>query len=273
MSGNGEFAWDKQKWTPLSEMADGFDEFRPPVSDRLTGQKVALACRMANDEDRPMSLRQHFEDDGRLTWAIHHGDEVVGRGESDYEAFEIADDLYYVHYLRRDMPQPVAVSYALDLATGAVTGAFGMLGIEPDPHLARQQWFQGFVEGSGAGEHPHRRSSDLVGKRVRYRYSSDDVYDHIYLTDTLFTWVCMGGAEQGEADTERCVHWKIRDGVYLFSWLEKLLGVEGMVLVNFERLRSVGIQFALDQFSGDLINLTMGAYAKPLTTTPAVGEE
>ncbi|MGH3518574.1 MAG: MoaF C-terminal domain-containing protein [Haloechinothrix sp.] len=273
MSGNGEFVWDKQKWTPLTEMAEGFDEFRPPVSDKLAGQKITLACQMVGEDESPLTLRQHFEDSGRVTWSVHRGDEVVDSGTSDYEAFEIADDLCYVHYLRQGMPAPVAVSYALDLANGAVTGAFGLLGVEPDPHLARQEWFQGLVEGSGSGENPHHHSSELVGRRVRYRYSSDDVYDHIYLTDNLFTWVCMGGAEQGEGDTERCVHWKIREGVYLFSWLEKLLGVEGMVLVNFEQLRSVGIQFALDQFSGELVNLTMGAYAKPLTITPAVGEE
>lgn len=60
------------------------------------------------------------------------------------------------------------------------------------------------------------------------------------------------------------MHWKLRDQTYLFAWLEKNLGVEGMVLVDLAALRTVGIQFGLDQLSGDLVNITMGAYALPL---------
>ena len=105
---------------------------------------------------------------------------------------------------------------------------------------------------------------------MRYAYSSDDVYDHVYLNDQLFTWFCVNGAEAGLGDTDRCVHWKLREETYLFSWLEKNLGVEGMVLVDLKALRTVGIQFGLDQQSGDLVNITMGAYAMPLGHAPGV---
>lgn len=273
MSAEEKWSWDKAKWAPLTEMADGFSEYRPPLTDKLAGKMVDLHCHDAGGPADTFTLRHDFHDGGKLSWSILDRGREVGTGVADYEAFEMDEDLFYVHYLRRGMPQPEAVSFALDLRAGACTGAIGQLGLEPEPFRARQTWFQGLVEGIGTTDIPHTRTTELVGRRVRYRYSSDDVYDHVYLNENLFTWVCMGGSENGQADTDQCSYWKLREDIYLFSWLEKLLGVEGMVLVNFRQLRSVGIQFALDQFSGELVNLTMGAYAIPLNVTPPVGEE
>jgi hypothetical protein len=64
----------------------------------------------------------------------------------------------------------------------------------------------------------------------------------------------------------------LRDQTYLFSWLEKNVGVEGMVLIDLSALRTVGIQFGLDQASGDLVNITMGAYAIDYGRVPPVDE-
>jgi hypothetical protein len=264
------WSWDKAKWAPLTEMAEGFNEFRPPLTGKLAGQRVDLRCHNVGAPDDAFTFRHDFRDGGHLSWSTRDDDRVVGGGAAEYEAFEMDEDLFYVHYLRQGTPQPEAVSFALDLRAGACTGAIGRLGLEPEPSRARQTWFQGLIEESGTSDIPHLRTTELVDRRVRYRYSSDDVYDHIYLSENLFTWVCMSGAEKGQADTDQCTCWKIREDIYLFSWLEKLLGVEGMVLVNFRQLRSVGIQFALDQYSGELVNLTMGAYAMPLHVTPPV---
>jgi hypothetical protein len=40
----GTFSWDKNDWAGLSEMAEGFDEYRPPLSSALKGQRLELAC-------------------------------------------------------------------------------------------------------------------------------------------------------------------------------------------------------------------------------------
>ena len=80
----------------------------------------------------------------------------------------------------------------------------------------------------------------------------------------------MGGAELGVGDTDSSTYWKLRDQTYLFSWLEKNVGVEGMVLIDLGALRTVGIQFGLDQATGDLVNITMGAYAIDFGKVPGV---
>ena len=40
------FSWNKEDWAGLSEMADGFDEYRPPLSSALDGQVSELHCRV-----------------------------------------------------------------------------------------------------------------------------------------------------------------------------------------------------------------------------------
>lgn len=263
------FSWNKDDWTPLTEMADGFDEYRPPLSAALAGRRIELDCVLVGVEDSAHTVTHEFGD-GELVWSVA-GDGDTQSGRAPYELFEMQPDLYFLHYRRIEADHPVVVTLALDLAAGQATGAIGELGLGAEPHLARQAWFQGQVAGSpatAAGAHAH--TDELIGRRVRYAYSGDDVYDHIYLNGQLFTWFCTSGAEAGLGDTDRCVHWKLREQTYLFSWLEKNVGVEGMVLIDLAALRTVGIQFGLDQQTGDLVNITMGAYAMPLGHAPGV---
>jgi hypothetical protein len=108
--------------------------------------------------------------------------------------------------------------------------------------------------------------------RTRPIFSVTESGTHVYLNENLFTWICLGGAEIGVGDTDSATYWKLREDTYLFSWLEKNVGVEGMVLIDLAALRTVGIQFGLDQATGDLVNITMGAYAADLGRVPSADE-
>ncbi|MFE7415795.1 MoaF C-terminal domain-containing protein [Rhodococcus sp. NPDC057529] len=260
------FSWNKDDWASLSEMADGFDEYRPAYSRALDGRELTLNARFVDSGDE-FTLTHAFSE-AELSW--HTGEQA---GTETYELFEMQPGLFYLHYRRSGEDHPVVVSAALDLTTGQVTGAVGELGLGPNPHLARQRWFQGQIAGSAApSADAHEPTDELIGRRVRYAYSRDDVYDHVYLNENLFTWLCIGGAELGVGDTDSCTYWKLREHTYLFSWLEKNVGVEGMVLVDLNALRTVGIQFGIDQQSGDLVNITMGSYAREFERTPSVDD-
>ncbi|GAB0119785.1 MoaF C-terminal domain-containing protein [Acidisoma sp. 7E03] len=265
------FSWNKDDWAGLSEMAEGFDEYRPPLSKKLSGQVIELACRSVSHPDVTHRLKHSFCDEA-VEWTSEESS-TVKRGVSSYELFEMQQGLFFLHYRRTEEDHPVVVTMALDMVTGQVTGAVGKLGLGPSPHLARQDWFQGHVVGTGhAGASSHERTLELIGRRIRYAYSRDDVYDHVYLNENLFTWICMGGAELGVGDTDTSIYWKLREQTYLFSWLEKNVGVEGMVLIDLAARRTVGIQFGLDQATGNLVNITMGAYAVDFGRVPGVDE-
>ncbi|MEO7351752.1 MAG: MoaF N-terminal domain-containing protein, partial [Marmoricola sp.] len=204
METSQSFTWNKDEWTPLSEMADGFDEYRPPLSDALVGQRIELSCVLVGVDNSEHTLTHEFTE-GELTWSVTN-DEGVRSGRTEYEAFEMQPGLFFLHYRRPEADHPVVVTAAFDLSTGQVTGAVGELGLGSEPHLARQSWFQGQVVDSTASRadaHPH--TDELIGRRVRYAYSGDDVYDHVYLNGQLFTWFCASGAEAGFGDTDRCV--------------------------------------------------------------------
>jgi MoaF C-terminal domain/MoaF N-terminal domain len=259
------FSWNKDDWPSLREMADGFDEYRPAYSRALDGREITIHGRYV-DSAEEFTLTQTFQGD-QLHWSMTN----TGSGIESYELFEMQPGLFFLHYRRSADAHPVVVSTAIDLTSGQMTGAIGYLGLEPDPHLARQRWIQGQIDGTdAAAADAHLTTDELIGRRVRYAYSSDDVYDHIYLNENVFTWLCLGGADLGVADTDRCSYWKLREKTYLFSWLEKNVGVEGMVLIDLNAHRTVGIQFGIDQQTGDLINITMGAYAREFERTPSV---
>ncbi|WP_448613457.1 MoaF C-terminal domain-containing protein [Modestobacter sp. URMC 112] len=267
----GTFSWAKEDWTSLTEMADGFDEYRPPLSTALEGRRLELRCRVPGETGSEHTLVHEFEA-GMLRWTLLDGT-GTREGTETYELFEMQPGLFFLHYRRSAEDHPVVVTMAIDTANGQATGAVGELGLQPDPHLARQRWFQGQLAGTGATtDAAHQRTTELIGHRIRYAYSSDDVYDHVYLNEHLFTWVCLGGAELGVGDTDRATYWQLRGDTYLFSWLEKNVGVEGMVLIDLAALRTVGIQFGLDQATGDLVDITMGAHALDLGRVPGVGQ-
>jgi hypothetical protein len=262
------FSWNKDDWASLSEMADGFDEYRPAYSPALDGRVITLDGRYVDTAEH-FTLTHSFQGD-ELHWTVHdtHG---TTSGVETFELFEMQPGLFYLHYRRSAEAHPVVVSAAVDMTSGQVTGAIGTLGLEPAPHRASQRWFQGHIDGTGAdtaGAHP--ATDELIGRRIRYAYSSDDVYDHVYLNENLFTWLCLGGAELGVGDTDSCTYWKLREKTYLFSWLEKNVGVEGMVLIDLNAYRTVGIQFGIDQPTGDLVDITMGSYAQEFPRTPSV---
>jgi MoaF C-terminal domain/MoaF N-terminal domain len=266
------FSWNKDDWAPLSEMADGFDEYRPAYSRALAGRELTVGARFLDTGDQ-ITWTHTFTPTG-LHWCINTPGAAPATGDDTYELFEMQPGLFYLHYRRSAEDHPVVVSAAIDLTNGQITGAIGELGLQPSPHLARQRWFQGQITGTGATPaDAHPLTDELIGRRIRYAYSSSDVYDHVYLNTNLFTWLCLGGAELGFGDTDRCTYWKLRDNTYLFSWLEKNVGVEGMVLIDLAAKRTVGIQFGIDQQSGDLVNITMGSHLREYPRTPGVEQD
>jgi hypothetical protein len=89
----------------------------------------------------------------------------------------------------------------------------------------------------------HAPTDRLVGRRISYRYSETDVYEHIYLSTSLYTWRCLAGTELGLADTDQTEHLAIREDLVLFIWREKIIPTLGLVLIDLAAGRSSGKVF------------------------------
>jgi hypothetical protein len=111
-------------------------------------------------------------------------------------------------------------------------------------------------------------TSEMVGKRYQYVYSETETYEHIYLTDNLYTWHCLAGIEKGLADTDRCHYYKIENELYLFVWREKIVPTLGVLLLDWKQKRSTGKLFGYETNDfGKLSNSPVGAFSTKLNET------
>ncbi|TKC88842.1 molybdenum cofactor biosynthesis protein F [Trinickia terrae] len=220
-----------------------------------------------------------FVDGETLRW------HVKGSGESGtdtYRATSPRQGIYLVDFVKSSQ-RATSVSLVLDLQRGIATAVIGTLPDQarasvPAVELARQkreltsvgvEMLAGVIDGKFEHTSPvHEETGELVGKRVLYRYSPHECYEHVYLNDTMYAWHCIAGIEKGLADADRCHYRKIRDGLYLFVWREKIVPTLGVIVIDLDARKTTGkiFGYAGDDF-GALANFPVGAYATVLNTT------
>jgi hypothetical protein len=278
----GEVKWsmnepEAKNWIDLGDWGPGMDEFKLPPSAGLIGQELTLHFNSSN-----LTIKYTFPSATFLTWEILEG---MGAGKSDietYEAIQVAPNIYFVDFVKKVQPE-VSVSLALNLEARKATVLSATV---PD----RKEAGQGFIDRLSQGVDlstvkvdigharvnpispaepvvPQERTSELIGKRIRYTYSHNHIYEHFYLNQRMFTWHCLKGREKGLADTEICDYFKIAPDIYLLIWREKVMPTYGVVVINLREMRSNGKTFGLDVASGKPVNFTMGALADPISET------
>lgn len=116
----------------------------------------------------------------------------------------------------------------------------------------------------------HGFTSDLLGKRILFKYSSNDSYEHIYLNENYYTWHCVSGIEKGLCDTDKCFYLKIEENLYWFTWLEKVVPTVGTVIedLDLSTMRSYGKIYGYESYEmGKVTNFPVGSYGTLLNKT------
>ncbi|MDS0525816.1 molybdenum cofactor biosynthesis F family protein [Clostridium sp. SHJSY1] len=116
----------------------------------------------------------------------------------------------------------------------------------------------------------HEFTSDLIGKRILFKYSSKDTYEHIYLNENYYTWHCVSGIEKGLCDTDRCFYLKIEENLYWFTWLERVVPTVGTVVedLDLNKMRSYGKIYGYESYEiGKVTNFPIGSYGTMLNKT------
>ncbi len=114
----------------------------------------------------------------------------------------------------------------------------------------------------------------MVGKRVKYVYGPSETYEHIYLSEKLYTWQCLAGIERGLADTDRSHSFKLADSLYLFVWRERVVPTLGVVVVDWRDMKSVGKLFGYEGSDfGAVTNAPIASVATLLNVTEYDGPE
>jgi hypothetical protein len=232
----------------VGELAQGIRQQSEPAVAELVGTSTTL-----HYEDGTVT-RIDFAGEHDLTWVVLEGSEAGISGTETYAAFSPRDGVCLVDYISGSLPR-TSISLALDRTTGSATvvvgtlptaaevekGAFALATDGEELTAVRAEFLRAAIDRPfAAGDHAHHPTGEMVGKRVRYVYGPAEVYEHIYLSEKLYTWHCIAGVEKGLADTDRCDAFKLGELLYLFVWRERVVPTLGVVVVDWRQMGSFG---------------------------------
>ncbi|WP_171038173.1 molybdenum cofactor biosynthesis F family protein [Aquibacillus sediminis] len=247
-----------EEWPTLEEMADGFSEHRIPHSSALSGK--AFTLHFENDT----VIKHDFKDEKTLVWTILKGEDKGLTGTDTYEAFEVRDGIFFVDFYKPDYEEQVSLIWkSLHGNVFVAVSSF----VEIDGKKRTKTDFTSAVIAGAPGNNPINPSSDFVGKRVLYEYSSDDWYEHVYLNKETLAWHCVNGAERGLADVEKCLFYHLDEDLTILFWTETVMPVESIVVVDLKEMRSTGRFFCWDPEPERVVSLTFGSLATVLNET------
>ncbi|MFT4230423.1 MAG: molybdenum cofactor biosynthesis F family protein [Microbacterium sp.] len=256
---------DTSTWLPLDGLAPGFDASKAPLSDDLDGRTFTVV------DDRGTRIVHTFGP-GTVSWDYQpgEGDPTEPATQTDAcEVIRVDEDLYYAQFHHEYLPHE-AVSLVLDLRSGYSLAILSVLGERTREKVAVQHLFGvGRIEElAQTGEAP-APTTELIGRRVLWVYSSVHAYEHVYLSPHWYTWQCLAGPEQGLADTDENTVWRLRPGIYVFTWREKVIPCGSVTIADHrdqKAIRSHGVLFG-EGDDGGATHFTFGAHGRLLSNT------
>lgn len=257
---------DTTTWLPLEGLEPGFDASKAETSTALDGLTLTLV------DDRGTRIAHEFTA-GRVAWTYEPGvgDPITAASHTDAcEVFEVDEDLYFAQFPHEHLPDE-AVSLVLDLRSGHALAIVSALGDAAPGRTAVQHVFAPMrIQEREQRGTPPAPTTELIGRRVLWVYSEDHAYEHVYLSPHWYTWQCLAGPEAGLADTDENTVWRIRPGIYVFTWREKVIPCGSVTIADHrdaKALRSHGVLFGRDGSGEGRSHFTFGAHGRLLSNT------
>ena len=172
---------------------------------------------------------------------------------------------FLVHHLIPEAMPLRCVDLIIDMATGNATAVLAQLGTEHSARDVSREFLFGRISGDFPEEGPlHGFTSDMVGRAIVWTYH-DGEYEvrHVYSTNYYYTYT-MQVPEGCWVASNPADYVKINDHTYIFSFVEERQpGVQGLFLMDLEKLHDVGACFGVDARE-KLISACFGAVGKEM---------
>lgn len=264
----------EQAWISVDALSHGFGGNNLPDISDLAGKSFDLHF------ENGWVITHTFDSADKLIWQIKEQTESFSES---YNAVSPRPGIYFVDFEKQSEPG-TTVSLVIDLPKGICTAAISVM---PDAEsinrpiinraLAGEKltavnvdFFRATIDRPFTDDDKdfHPVTDDLLGWRVEYSYTDEEVYEHIYLRQNAYTWNCLKGNEAGLCDTDYCSYRKISDDLYLFVWQEKIVPTTGAILIDFKAMQTCGkIVGYQGTEANKLCNFKVGAKAVKLNAT------
>jgi hypothetical protein len=236
-------------WPDVSVMLDGFGQPSLPATGHLAGMTLDI------DYDDGSTIRHTFHSTTRLTLKVTAGRPAGREGTYTYRAVEAREGIFFIDVLTGEGVDARDISMVLNLHDGQVTTADSrIVASGAGDGRTTTEFLNGRVAGSGAIA-SRRRTDALVGKRIYYRYSPTERYEHIYLNKGTFMWHCIQGGEKGLADVDEARTYELGEELFIFFWTEGVMPVESFLIIDLAQQRSIGRMFCWQNSTSEVVHV------------------
>jgi hypothetical protein len=242
--------------------AAGMGGYKSELVPHFAGRQISVKM----DGGGP-AIDYDFVDGRKLKW------KYAGQSnwrEAWYEMYEPDEELYFfAHLLDAEYPRSCA-KVAIDMKNGLATIVKGTTGTPFRNNETTPHYYFGTFSGNGVPQAPtylrHGHTDEMVGECVTWNYQPGNpglTSMHFYATPSSYSWIIF------QPDGSGGMQWsspgwysKLRDGVYIMSWVEEACnGTLGTILFNKRLMHDAGFGFHLGR-SGGLALSTVGARAR-----------
>lgn len=243
---------NKTEWMEISAIKDGLTKNSYGTNTDLKGRKLELT----------------FSDGAEATYTFEAENLVRFEGreveEALYKCIKIESDLYLAFYRQSASPANQTM-LLMDFGENQVTEFYGLMPTLEEAKIdlitlafSEQTVTRVKLEYRSASINsvpvkPIERTKEILGYHVRWEYSPEDIYEHVYFNENYYAWQCLEGPEKFLADADECDYFKLRDKLYLFVWREKLIPTMGFIITDYRQepaLQSNGCLFGINTVTG-----------------------
>ena len=238
-----EYAGDPEKYShsPLA------GPYTPPDTDELVGKTLAFRGEEKDYDFRFTGLNE--------VWFREAGEEEK-RCFCNVKTLD--HEVYFVNFLVPGYATSRQITLIPDMVSGCATVVDAKVGTEYSNIDVDRDFYFGRLEGDFAGGELHGFTTELLGKSIIWDYGPKIIkIKHIYNCDIYYTYKNLTAMGTWMA-TNPADYVKIRDGLYLFSFVEeRQVGIQAIFLIDTARMHDIGCFYGC---SGDhLTSACLGA--------------
>ena len=245
------------KHTQLFNPANAMAGNKMPLSSALVGKELTLRY-----DDAGPAWNYKFDAAEKLHWR-REGEKQWH--EEVYQAFEPAEDVIMFSHLHSGARPNESVCIVVDLANALTTCVHAKLGTPYMGNEVLQKIFFGVVEMpelTAPRYKRHQHTDELVGRAVTWNYSGNLTSMHVYSSPHSSSWtIFLESGAGGLSWSSPCAYVKLRDDLYLFTWVEEACnGHQGTIVFNARTMHDCGFGYGVGK-EGLHLN-TIGAHAR-----------